>query len=636
MALAGGIIVLLAVQRSRSMRPAVVRLDRPDGEISRQAVGVSEGFEFIENVAGKTLFILNAERTLGLSSGWTRIEKVRFRWFGQGDRQVELSCDTARFNPQTRDVKLQGAVHIRLPEGAFLDTTRGHFDASTQSFSSADRVVFSDGKTVGEAGSVVYRLSAMRLTLGGGVVIRQEEGSFLRAPRVRYDRRAGKVTFPDGLQMTGPTMRISAPHAVLSLDEQDKTLRKILLDRGVRVQSEVLEDGGNFVFWAERLRATRSEGRRWQVLATTSGPWVELDLNGTRDAELRRLQTWRLRAVVGEDGPIKAVFESRLCVEDIPREASRRWASAKGGQLWFENGRPVSFEMSKEVWLRSEGYTITADTARFLANDQRVVFGSDPAQRHRAMVRARGLQVSAERVEGFRAAGMFQAEGEVQGVVKDGFLLGKARSENTGGPIRFACDRLEVKEKGAWAVLRGGARLWQAERLLLADKVVMRRGGDELEAAGNVRVTMAAVQFNPDAPGGKEALIVAQSLVYDRGAGIISIKGDVRYSDPLYLMSCSELEAKLGEKNRVEVIDAKGAVDIQDLTEGRHMQGEAAHYTEKTHLLKMSGHPVRLLDSKNNLITGSSLTWDRAAGTVSVSGGGGTPTETIYHTEEIH
>ena len=124
--------------------------------------------------------------------------------------------------------------------------------------------------------------------------------------------------------------------------------------------------------------------------------------------------------------------------------------------------------------------------------------------------------------------------------------------------------------------------------------------------------------------------------MYDRGVGILEILGNVRYSDPLYLMSCSALRGKLGKDNRVEVIDAEGKVDIQDLVENRHMQGEKAHYEEKTGLLEMTGHPVRLLDSQNNLITGSSLTWDRAAGTVSISGAEGRPTETIYHPEEAH
>ncbi|HHQ48409.1 MAG TPA: hypothetical protein ENK19_05940 [Acidobacteria bacterium] len=362
---------------------------------------------------------------------------------------------------------------------------------------------------------------------------------------------------------------------------------------------------------------------------------MQLEMLGGPDAEMRRIQTWRLQGVLGEDGPIKAIFKHPVCVEDIPVAGSPRWASAQQGQLWFDHGAPAGFQMDKDVWLRSAGYTVTADSARFLSGEQRVIFGSDPEQRHRATVRTGDFQASAQRVEGLHADGIVRAEGEVQGVVKKGLLLGRGGTSSSEGPIRFACDHLEAQEKGRKAVLRGAARVWQGDRLLLADEITMSKGGDRLEASGSVRMTVVANQFNPDAPKGKEALVVAQSLVYDRSSGVIEIKGNVRYSDPLYLMSCSSLVAHLGENNRAETIDASGAVDIQDLAEGRHMQGEKAHYTTETHLLKMSGKPVRLLDSKNNLITGTSLTWDRAAGTVSVSGGEGAPTETIYHTGDM-
>ncbi|NOZ95298.1 MAG: LPS export ABC transporter periplasmic protein LptC, partial [Acidobacteria bacterium] len=400
------VIVMLAVERSRRLRPAVVRLGsaapgETSGEDGGRTIGVSQGFEFTESVSGKTLFILNAARTLGLTSGWTHIEKVRFRWFGEDGNAVELSCDSARFNPQTRDAELIGAVHIRLPDGAFLDTARGHFDASTQKVRSEARVLFSNGETAGEAGSAIYLLSKGKLLLGGGVVARERSGRTLRAPSLEYDRQSGWAVFPEGVEMSDPSMEVRAPHARVRMDAEDGAPRQIDLEGGVNMDSTDLPGGGSFSGWAERLRGTRDAGGQWQIIATTSGPWVRLDLVDTPDTVLRRLQTWRLRAVVGEDGPIKAVFESRLCIEDIPREAMPRWAAARGGQLWFEGGEPTGFEMKGEVWLRAEGYTVTADAARFLDQDEKVILSSDPSQRRRATVRSAGFTVSAQRVEGF-------------------------------------------------------------------------------------------------------------------------------------------------------------------------------------------------------------------------------------------
>jgi hypothetical protein len=45
----------------------------------------------------------------------------------------------------------------------------------------------------------------------------------------------------------------------------------------------------------------------------------------------------------------------------------------------------------------------------------------------------------------------------------------------------------------------------------------------------------------------------------------------------------------------------------------------------------ITGNPVRLSDDAGNVVSGSSLTWNQADGTVSVAGG----TETIYYPEEV-
>jgi hypothetical protein len=47
-------------------------------------------------------------------------------------------------------------------------------------------------------------------------------------------------------------------------------------------------------------------------------------------------------------------------------------------------------------------------------------------------------------------------------------------------------------------------------------------------------------------------------------------------------------------------------------------------------MVTIEGSPVRLSDPSGNVVSGSSLTWNQADGTVSVAGG----TETIYYPEE--
>ena len=60
------------------------------------------------------------------------------------------------------------------------------------------------------------------------------------------------------------------------------------------------------------------------------------------------------------------------------------------------------------------------------------------------------------------------------------------------------------------------------------------------------------------------------------------------------------------------------------------MTGRKARREVSTQMVTIEGSPVRLSDPSGNVVSGSSLTWNQADGTVAVAGG----TETIYFPEE--
>ena len=67
-----------------------------------------------------------------------------------------------------------------------------------------------------------------------------------------------------------------------------------------------------------------------------------------------------------------------------------------------------------------------------------------------------------------------------------------------------------------------------------------------------------------------------------------------------------------------------------ELETGRRMTGQEARREVVEQMVTITGSPVRLSDPSGNVVSGSSLTWNQADGTVSVAGG----TETIYYPEE--
>jgi lipopolysaccharide export system protein LptA len=152
-----------------------------------------------------------------------------------------------------------------------------------------------------------------------------------------------------------------------------------------------------------------------------------------------------------------------------------------------------------------------------------------------------------------------------------------------------------------------------------------------VHAAGHVRTTLPASQLELEGKPEEDVVVVARSLDYVQDTGTAIYRGNVRYSDPKHTLAASELTVFFDGNNDVTAVEAIGSVELVELETGRRMTGQEARREVATQSVTISGSPVRLSDSSGNVVSGSSLTWNQADGTVSVAGG----TETIYYPEEI-
>ena len=169
--------------------------------------------------------------------------------------------------------------------------------------------------------------------------------------------------------------------------------------------------------------------------------------------------------------------------------------------------------------------------------------------------------------------------------------------------------------------------------MLVADDIVYRQSPQRVEARGHVRTTFPAREVagsDPDVGADDDVVVVARMLDYDRASGTAVYRGGVRYTDPSHILSSNELTVRFDMDGQIQEVDASGRVEIVDLVSGRRMEGEQATRRTDSGVIELRGEPVRLIDEKGNSVSGSSLTWDRASGTVSLAG----DTETIYQPEE--
>jgi len=630
-----GVLLVLGafvVQRLQRLTTPVELLTGGEvrSEASDPAVGIYTGFEFVERVAGREVFQLLSKRTLGLSSGWHEIEGVRLQFYRDGEPGPVLTCDGARFNIETRDAELAGGVRIQLPGGALLSTDGGSFAAGSRTFSANTAVTFVSGATFGSAGRASYDLELDRVVLDGGIVLHSEDGARLRAPTAIYERGASTLNFPQGAEIELPRARIQAPTMSAVLEAGEGPVREIEMSGGVTATSFNLDGTGMAELRAERIAASVDGSGRWQIEAGTTGPWIRARFVGGDGYLERELTTLVLRGVLGDEGLINLRAESGVCVREVPAEGSIRWAEAETARVWFADGQATDVELVQEVLLRGEGIEARGYRARMSPQAGLTMLHGEPTGRQRVLLVSERGRLSCDQAQLFNREGRSEARGNVQGEIRDVSLVG-GRDGGAEGPAHFASDSLDVTEEGAVYKLRGAARVWQGPRLLLADDVVYRHAGPAtIRAAGHVRTTLPATELGLDSQGTGDVVVVSRSLDYDEATGSAVYRGNVRYSDPQHTLAAAELSVHFDTDNEITAVEAIGAVEVVILESGRRMTGQHARREVREQLLTITGSPVRVSDPAGNEVSGSSLTWNQADGTVTVAGG----TETIYYPEE--
>ncbi|RMF86360.1 MAG: hypothetical protein D6739_03280, partial [Nitrospirae bacterium] len=323
---------------------------------------------------------------------------------------------------------------------------------------------------------------------------------------------------------------------------------------------------------------------------------------------------------------LSAVLEGEVCLDEVPRGGTPRHGSAGRGRVRFaEDGALGDVELEERVRLASGGWHAEGARARFVTAEATALLQGDPSRPgSRAHLTGDGSEVWADEVRLDDRRGVLVALGDVQGSSRDLRLLRGGEGE----PVRFACARFEGSDNGDVMELRRNARVWQGARLLLAETIRANRSERWMEAEGGVRLTA------PGQDGTGEVLVVARTMRYDEANGIAVFEGAVRLSEPTAILTAATLEVRVGEGGELAGFEARHGVVVEDLREGRRLRGDTARYDADASTLVVEGSPATLVDPRGNVVSGSSLTWNRAGGTVAVAGGEGSPTETIYHPEE--
>ncbi len=622
--------------RIRQKRPSVVEMDTEQvlGKGGNSALGVSNEFKIQERVQGKLVFVLEALRTLGKSSGWHEIESVSVQLFNDDESKGPLlTCRQAKFNIHTKNAELTGSVQVEFPDGTFLSTEVGTLLEGGRHFETSTNVVFVGDGLLGSAGAATYTVKKSKLTLSKGVVVRMDGGDSLVAPELVYRRNAQKLTLPLGGAIKFGEFTLKSPNIEVALEEKGNSPSKVSLKGGVSIVGHDPESGQDFESWSETLVAKKDSAGRWQITARSSGPWVRFMTVGGQNLVFQEILAWEIRAVAGAHGLLSVKSDGRTCIKTIPFEGSPRNGESQSVRVWFDDGAATDLEMLGDVVLTGEGIEATAFRARLDAENGRAMLHGNPTGAPRVVVRSSQGRLTANQAVLFRESGRADIRGRVQGEMFEAHLVGEAEKsgENGGLPVHIAAGILTVSDEATVFDLRDNARMWQGHQLLTADRIIYRTQTGTLDAKGHVKTTLPAAAVDSEASPGQDITLSARSMVYDDIERKAVYLGDVVFSDPKHRLEAGKLEILMGkEGGEVEQVIATGAVKITEEISGQTLTGNQAIRDVSSGVVILTGTPAKAVDRDGNMVSGRSLTWDQPSGRVLVS----EETETIFHTEE--
>jgi len=625
-------VAAIGYQRTRRNGEGVGSVDPEEVgfDVMDVAVGLYKGFGYTESFNGQTVFILNSLQTLSLASGWQEIEGVRLQLFRKGEVGPILTAERANYNIETKEARLEGGIHVEFPNGAFLNTEAGSYKSKQQIFVSEGPVLYVDGPTFGQAAKASYSLGDDWIKLEGNAALRAEDGAMLVAPRIVYRRDERKVVFSDGVELTQNLSRLAAPKATVWLASSDGPPQKIEMTGGVDINTTVESTGALVEMWGEKIVSRRDAHGDWHVKIRTTGPWVEVRFVGGLDYYERTMQTVGLSVVMGPEGIVSMQAENGVCLDEIPLTGPRRSASAETARAWFNDGQLTDVEFDGNVEIRAEEILATGQRARLVQASGLVMLQGNSTGRKRVGLDSDQGEMSCDEATLYDREGRIEARGQVHGELRNASLLGSDAPDDGDEPVRFAGELLEVSDDGDLYSLRDNARIWQGHRLLLADEVRFRNTSESVAARGHVRATFPADQMDAEASNDQDVIVDSRSLDYNALEGRAVFRGSVHYSDPKHALSANRLSIAFDENDEISDVEAEGAVEIKDLEMGRKLTGQHALREVTRQIITVTGSPAQLTDSRGNVASGESLTWNQADGTVSIGGG----TELIYYPEE--
>ena len=643
----------------------------------------STGALIVQAKGAQQDFRIEADRQLTYPDGLSRLENMKITALRHGGRDFVITGRHGEMRDGEGVMRFTGAVRVAAA-GIEVVAERALYRHEQGVFEISGPLQFAVGQFTGNGRGATYRSERDRLEIHDDAHVRGEEGSdidirsrtavlagqddifrFEGAVVVRHgDATAnteaavaylsGEEQRVDRLELRGDARVASTAgtHALrdmaadnidLSYGEDGRTIRKALLVGAASLHLASTPDRPLRHIAAERVDVTLApDGVTVSELAARQQVLVELPEDG--DTPTRRIRAAAMNGFGDEARGLHTIrFRGGVEFEETSpgiagARSEERTVAAAG--LEVEVGANLSeievANFSDDVTIRDADLTAAAPTARYdvragsLDLDGAATSDVRPhLDDRRGWLEARRIQVSFG-----QATRTVAADEDVKSVLnrradgnEDGASPATTRVPGllaADQPVNVTAARLQYDESTAVATYSGAAKLWQGQRAVQGETVVVDERTGDLTATGAARSQMILEQIDPETnvPKKVDSVATAEELVYEDALRRATYTTNAHAVGPQGDITADRIELYFVETQ--DALDRAEAYTQAELRlERRSASGERLTYFAADGRYVMSGAPVRIiedLETECRQTTGRSLTFYQTADAISVDG----------------
>ena len=611
--------------------PAAVAGEAQRQPSPRDAVVVTEGFEYEQQVEGKPVFRIRGDRMTTDRGGKVELEGVGLELYRSGE-PFTMRSKRAVYDRATGEAQLVGDVELEAHAWRVMSERFDLIDGGKTVVSGRgeDRVRFRrTDEIAGNAQALRFTIDDERLELTGGVQASgREEGEGKRmsieAQRLTWERDSRAIQGEGEVHLAWGRSQLRADRldAVLRVDESGVESAEAT----GKVQGELVPEKGNRIELA---------GDYCRTLFDSAGdaPSVVV-LRGDRDENAARVdwrnegsRRWivspRIELRLADGTPTSASASNGAQLEEEFRGTKRRVKGRSLEAAFDAEGALASADLEGGVELSDGELTASGTVAKLIEGGERATLDGKPAR----ATSPRG-ELIAPKIVYRRSTGEMSASGGVRARFEPEQSPLPASGEGGASrePVHVEAKSGTFLQASRGFRFEGQVQAVQGTSLLFADRLEGDEKSGTTTASGNVRTIWRdapAGDAKPakGAPKPPETIATSESLTYRRDEGFLRYAGDVDVRQAPREIKASEVVVHLSEDRRAERLHAKGAVVLRDGSTGQTVKGDEAEYDLSAKSAVVTGELVAIQDREGNVLKGKRALFDLVTGSAKLVSG---------------